>query len=126
MFKVERKRVEVDVGIDVICNVCGESTVSDGIFEYAVITAEWGYGSNRDGEEWRAHACEGCMVDFMDSWVFPPERRDYMDRRTMAFRSPTYIDHPGNCGTSDGCGDECGVEDHAKTKCCNVCRKSDS
>jgi hypothetical protein len=36
--------------------------------ETAVLKAEWGYGTNKDGLRWKAEICETCADEFKD-WV---------------------------------------------------------
>lgn len=51
---------------DIICDKCGKSCLNstEMNFEYATITAHWGYGSNKDLEKHEAHVCEKCYDDF--------------------------------------------------------------
>ena len=49
----------------VICNLCGESIPNvSGIpnqFEFAVLYANWGYGSGHDTDSFEMHICENCI-----------------------------------------------------------------
>jgi hypothetical protein len=58
--KIEKRKVEVTK--DIACNSCGQSckAVSGQSFSYALLSAHWGYSSNRDGEIHTAHLCEAC------------------------------------------------------------------
>ena len=51
---------------DVICDKCGKSCMDDikNGFEFATISAHWGYGSNKDLEDHEAHVCEKCYDGF--------------------------------------------------------------
>ena len=51
---------------DILCDKCGKSCRDDEgrNFEYATITACWGYGSRKDFEEHEAHVCESCYDAF--------------------------------------------------------------
>ncbi len=47
--------------VDVVCDVCGESThVGDG-HQFATLQASWGQGSMHSGEDYELHLCEGCF-----------------------------------------------------------------
>ncbi len=53
-----------EVVVEVICDCCGQSTTKDrelGVHEYATIAADWGYGSDHDGERYRYQLCETCF-----------------------------------------------------------------
>lgn len=50
---------------DILCNICGESCkipIGGGCFNIEAVTvkADFGYGSDRDGEHHEAHLCQGC------------------------------------------------------------------
>ncbi|HHQ4619844.1 MULTISPECIES: hypothetical protein [Aeromonas] len=48
--------------VDVLCDACGRSTKTDvGTSEYGTLSADFGYGSHRDGERYQVHLCEGCF-----------------------------------------------------------------
>lgn len=47
---------------DVLCDVCNGSTISPGgSAEFGVLSADWGYGSQHDGERYEIHLCETCF-----------------------------------------------------------------
>lgn len=47
---------------DVKCDACGKScTIIDGIMEYGIIEAFWGYGSKKDGNKYEKELCESCF-----------------------------------------------------------------
>lgn len=50
--------------IDIVCDVCGAScrTPLDD-YEYATLTATWGYHSRKDGETENLDLCEDCFDD---------------------------------------------------------------
>ncbi|WP_417533702.1 hypothetical protein [Marinobacterium stanieri] len=52
-----------DVVEDVHCDVCGTSTSNDSTHapEFGVLQADWGYGSQHDGERYELHLCETCF-----------------------------------------------------------------
>jgi hypothetical protein len=63
--------IEVEAVVDILCNRCGKSIVverskSKGALvealwdEKAKLSANWGYNSSRDGEQWNADLCEDC------------------------------------------------------------------
>ena len=50
--------------VDVICDVCGDSTTKTMAQEYGTLSAHWGYGSVRhDGERYEVHLCEDCFFE---------------------------------------------------------------
>ena len=52
----------VDVVEDVICDVCRSGTRIPGYgLQYGKLEAQWGYGSQHDGEHYRVHLCEPCF-----------------------------------------------------------------
>ncbi len=65
---VTKKVVETD---DVICDRCGKSCMKVSNYpniEAATLTAEWGYGTSKDGIKWKAEICETCADEFKE-WV---------------------------------------------------------
>lgn len=54
---------------DVVCDVCGKSckTPLDD-YEYATLSASWGYSSRKDGVQYEADLCEDCF-DNMVAYV---------------------------------------------------------
>lgn len=68
--------MERDVVVDVICDRCGNSCLKgdDHVSqaELATFSADWGYFSNHDLEQWSADLCESCAEDvkaFIDAGV---------------------------------------------------------
>lgn len=61
MIKRELQQKTDHVVVDITCDICGRSTKTDYGFEFARITAHWGYMSNKDGQDWVAHVCEKCI-----------------------------------------------------------------
>ena len=55
---------------DVDCDVCGQSTRQEdtGEFQYATLSAYWGWGSGYDGERHTLDLCEECY-DKLPDWV---------------------------------------------------------
>jgi len=52
----------VDVVEGVICDVCRSGTRIPGYGpQYGKLEAQWGYGSQHDGEHYRVHLCEPCF-----------------------------------------------------------------
>ena len=47
---------------DVVCDVClsGTRTPDCGL-QYGKLEAQWGYGSQHDGQHYRVHLCEPCF-----------------------------------------------------------------
>ncbi len=62
-MKVMTKKV-VEVVSDVRCDVCGESCQTEGAvtnIAFGTLSAQWGYGSEHDGEKCEVHLCEDCF-----------------------------------------------------------------
>lgn len=67
----EIKNKEVEIITDIICDCCGKSCKTDEYkldngdvaynFEYMTLSAEWGFGSKKDLEKWKAQICEDCV-----------------------------------------------------------------
>jgi hypothetical protein len=52
----------VDVVEDVICDVCRSGTRTPGYGpQYGKLEAQWGYGSQHDGQHYRVRLCEPCF-----------------------------------------------------------------
>lgn len=57
-----KSQSSVDMDADVICDVCKCSTRIPGFgLQYGRLEAQWGYGSQHDGENYRVHLCEPCF-----------------------------------------------------------------
>ena len=55
--------------IDIICDICGKSTKTEfGDYEYAELSARWGYSSSRDEEYHEVCLCEKCY-DQVTSYI---------------------------------------------------------
>jgi hypothetical protein len=69
------KKVLKDELLDIVCDICGGSCVPEGSggagwAEFAVLEANWGYFSRKDGDKLHKEICEKCfdkLVDFMES-----------------------------------------------------------
>lgn len=57
MKKVQKETEELD---DIICDRCGKSCFDNNNFQYATLSADWGYGSKKDLEHHEAEICELC------------------------------------------------------------------
>ena len=72
---------------DIICNRCKKSccvSTNDefGEDEYkhieaAVLMADWGYESSKDGERHRAHLCEPCYDEVLRACGIEPDITEY-------------------------------------------------
>ncbi len=63
MIKSEIMQREVEEVVNILCDICGTSCKSADIdrqWEYAYLSANWGYGSTMDGEAHRCHLCSSC------------------------------------------------------------------
>lgn len=62
---------EVEVVIDVYCDVCATSCTKKDSgkahTEFASLTADWGYASSHDGERYDIDLCESCFFNFLAS-----------------------------------------------------------
>ncbi len=77
---------QIDMITDVLCDVCGKSTINQGGCspEYASLTADWGYGSPHDGDSYEVHLCEPCFFQTLaylkeqrrDNTIFGDENQD--------------------------------------------------
>lgn len=64
MKKIEKKKIESDVVVDVLCDLCGESTktLTDcDPFSYGTLNFHGGFGSNHDMERVQMELCEACV-----------------------------------------------------------------
>ena len=69
------KKVLKDELLDVVCDACGRSCVPEnsegpGWAEFAVVEANWGYFSEKDGDKYYKEICESCfdkVCDFLKS-----------------------------------------------------------
>lgn len=65
LYKYNMKKYETlprQTLVDILCDVCGASCktqIND--FEYATLSASWGYCSRKDGESYSATLCENCF-----------------------------------------------------------------
>lgn len=80
-MKVKKKR-EVEIVSDVLCDVCLESTrVAGNGLQYALLQAQWVYGSAHDGECYEIHLCEHCFFQTVANLK--------QERRTQTMSSET-------------------------------------
>ena len=72
---------------DIICNRCGKSCVSPHhsdqtgkvtCYESATLMANWGYGTDKDGETHRANLCESCYDYVISACGIKPNIYDYV------------------------------------------------
>ena len=62
-------RVEREELIDILCDICGVSTKTEcGDYEYAELSARWGYSSSKDEEYHEVCLCEKCY-DHIFSYI---------------------------------------------------------
>lgn len=63
------KTVQNDVIVDIVCDICGNTTRDKGDlnFEYSQLVASWGYFSKKDDTRWNLVFCETCSDLIMDS-----------------------------------------------------------
>jgi hypothetical protein len=65
--KVIEEEELVDVTCDICMNTCRDSM--DLNHEFLTLEVNWGYGSDKDGETWKAHVCEECSTNFLDKLI---------------------------------------------------------
>lgn len=57
-----KKDETVPVTVDLLCDVCSESTTCAGASpQYGTLSAHWSYGSQHDGERYEVQLCEHCF-----------------------------------------------------------------
>lgn len=67
MKKTQKRAIESDVVVDVICDLCGDSTKISGIssgceeFSYGTLNFSGCYGSDHDLETVKMELCEACL-----------------------------------------------------------------
>ncbi|WP_224795675.1 hypothetical protein [Pseudomonas fluorescens] len=55
-------RVEMEVVVEVMCDRCGGTTQVEGNgLQFGTMRAQWGYGSQHDGQVYELHLCETCF-----------------------------------------------------------------
>ena len=64
MKVIKKKKIEQDILTDIICDCCDKSCLDSHKlnYEFAHLTANWGYYSHRDTESWECYLCEECAV----------------------------------------------------------------
>lgn len=65
------------VVVDVRCDICSESTMMAGEQNYATLSANWGYGSQHDGERYDVHLCESCFFETL-AYLRQSHRQNHM------------------------------------------------
>jgi hypothetical protein len=69
--EVQKAVKEVD---DILCNKCG-LTCKDKLnvnYEFALLKASWGYGSEKDLTDSEAHLCEQCFDNIVKDFIISP------------------------------------------------------
>ena len=64
MKRIEKQKIESEVVVDVICDLCGDSTKIPGgceQFSYGTLNFSGCYGSEHDCETVRMELCEACL-----------------------------------------------------------------
>lgn len=70
MIQREFQEQVVELIVDILCDICGESCITKyGNFEYMKLETTWGYGTNLDGTTWVAEVCEKCVLDKLQQMV---------------------------------------------------------
>ena len=55
-----KERILTEKVVDIKCDICQQSCARECGFEYATLSAYWGYDSNKDGQNCLCHLCETC------------------------------------------------------------------
>jgi hypothetical protein len=54
-------KIEKEDVVDIICDICGKSVKTEfDDYEYALLSARWGYSSSKDEEYHEVCLCEAC------------------------------------------------------------------
>jgi hypothetical protein len=64
MKQTKKKTIETETVVDVLCDLCGESTktmVDCDPFSYGTLSFVGGYGSEHDTEQIHMELCEACV-----------------------------------------------------------------
>jgi|ERR1035437_3052722 hypothetical protein len=87
MIRAKIKKMDALVIESVSCNICGNKILDKGCGrEYATISAEWGYDSNKDMTRHEAHICESCY----DAKIVPLLTVDHLVSDGYKTRQVTY------------------------------------
>ena len=66
MKKFETVTEEHEKLTDVFCDICGKSCKTEMDYEFAVLAADWGFDSKKDGEHHHCDICEDCYNEVVD------------------------------------------------------------
>lgn len=77
MDKIEIRKEDVEVIVDVICDICGCSCDTSCGFEYMELCANFGYGTKKDMERWTAKICEKCVDEKLSFVNFKKEEIEF-------------------------------------------------
>lgn len=83
MKKYEKTNKVVDTLVDVICDCCDKSCDTDPnfpgqSFEYAELTARWGFYSNKDEQQHSSIICEACYDRMLEVLNIKPKIIHYL------------------------------------------------
>lgn len=67
---------QIEVIEDIICDCCKKSCSVNGDFEFAKITAHWGYHSQKDLETHNTFLCEKCYDEIISKFKIMPKISD--------------------------------------------------
>lgn len=77
LIKIEQEKSIIK---DIRCDKCGQSCSKDvggfPLFNYMSLNSTWGYGSDKDGEDWAAEICQSCAEELSHSIKFRVIQRD--------------------------------------------------
>lgn len=82
-------KAQVDYVVGVICDVCGcEVCLSGTEPEFGTLSAQWGYASSHDGENYQVDLCEACFFSVLG---------DLIEKRKTSFSED---ENSGDCSNS--------------------------
>lgn len=77
----------------ITCDMCGESCREGDNWEYATVSAQWGFDSPWDGEAHQMHLCIRCYRNFQSwvrEWRGTIRKWDYLRQGTPQFDVNVY------------------------------------
>tara|TARA_R110002124_G_scaffold287132_1_gene470621 strand:+ start:8141 stop:8443 length:303 start_codon:yes stop_codon:yes gene_type:complete len=98
-MKIKEEKTVTGV-VDIICDVCEESTSGNSYPpQHGVLSANWGYGSEHDGERYEVHLCESCFFSALGSlrrarmteFLFEEDTRQWPDGTFGLIRKNDYF-----------------------------------
>lgn len=73
MKVIEKRTIEQEHVVDIVCNGCNNSTRKNFEFEHATLYVNFGYESKADGLNEVSHLCEDCYFRITQNFKTVPE-----------------------------------------------------